>query len=41
MQPPSSRCITVLQILGILESFDMKAIGAGSLFSVHLITEAG
>ena len=31
----------MLQILGILEPFDMKALGAGSLFSVHLITEAG
>src|SRR5437773_356904 len=41
MPPPSSGGITVVQILGILERFDMKAIGAGSLFSVHLITEAG
>ena len=41
MPPPSSGGITVLQILGILEPFDMKALGAGSLFSVHLITEAG
>jgi gamma-glutamyltranspeptidase/glutathione hydrolase len=41
MPPPSSGGITVLQILGILEPFDMKALGAGSLFSVHLFSEAG
>ena len=40
MPPPSSGGTTVLQILGILEAFDMKALGASSLFSVHLITEA-
>src|SRR5437762_6212090 len=41
MPPPSSGGITVLQILGILEPFDMKALGPGSLFSVHLFSEAG
>jgi len=41
MPPPSSGGITVLEILGILEPFDMKALGPGSLFSVHLFSEAG
>jgi gamma-glutamyltranspeptidase/glutathione hydrolase len=41
MPPPSSGGITVLQILGILEPFDMKALGPRSLFSVHLFSEAG
>ncbi len=38
---PSSGGMTVLQILGLLEPFDMKSIGAGSLMSVHLFSEAG
>ena len=38
---PSSGGITVLQMLGILEPFDMKSIGVGSLMSVHLFSEAG
>ena len=41
MPPPSSGGTTVLQILGILEPFDMKALGARSLISVHLFAEAG
>jgi gamma-glutamyltranspeptidase/glutathione hydrolase len=41
MPPPSSGGMTVLQILGILEPFDMKALGKGSLISVHLFSEAG
>ena len=41
MPPPSSGGITVLQILGILEAFDMKALGVNSLISVHLFSEAG
>ncbi len=41
MPPPSSGGITVLQILGILEPFDMTSLGAGSLMSVHLFAEAG
>jgi gamma-glutamyltranspeptidase / glutathione hydrolase len=41
MPPPSSGGITVLQILGILEPYDMKALGAESLLSVHLFSEAG
>ena len=41
MPPPSSGGITVLQILGILESYDMRALGEGSLLSTHLFSEAG
>jgi gamma-glutamyltranspeptidase/glutathione hydrolase len=41
MPPPSSGGIAVLQILGILEPFDMKALGVNSLISVHLFSEAG
>lgn len=41
MPPPSSGGITVLQILGVLEPFDLHAIGAESLISVHLFSEAG
>jgi gamma-glutamyltranspeptidase / glutathione hydrolase len=41
MPPPSSGGVTVLQILGILEPFDMKALGVNSLISVHLFSEAG
>lgn len=39
--PPSSGGIAVLQILGILERFDMKMLGAQSLMSAHLFSEAG
>jgi gamma-glutamyltranspeptidase/glutathione hydrolase len=41
MPPPSSGGVTVLQILGILERFDMKALGVNSLIGVHLFSEAG
>jgi gamma-glutamyltranspeptidase/glutathione hydrolase len=41
MPPPSSGGITVLQILGILEPYDMKALGADSLLATHLFSEAG
>ncbi len=40
MAPPTSGGVTLLQILGILENFDLKASGAGSAQSVHLISEA-
>jgi gamma-glutamyltranspeptidase/glutathione hydrolase len=40
MPPPSSGGIAVLQILGILEPFDLRPLGAESLMSVHLISEA-
>lgn len=40
MPPSTSGGLTSLQILGILENFDMAALAPGSLDSVHLITEA-
>ncbi len=40
MPPSTSGGLTSLQILGILESFDMGALKPGSLEAVHLITEA-
>ncbi len=40
MPPPTSGGITTLQILGILESFDLAALAPGSLQAVHLISEA-
>lgn len=38
--PTPSSGITVLQILGILENFDLKKLGQNSLESVKLITDA-
>ncbi len=40
MGPPSSGGITMLQILGILQSFDLAKLGPGSVQAVHLIGEA-
>jgi gamma-glutamyltranspeptidase / glutathione hydrolase len=40
MGPPSSGATTVLQILGTLERFDMKALGKDNPQSWHLISEA-
>lgn len=40
MPPPSSGGITVLQIMQMLEAFDMAALEPGSLEAVHLIAEA-
>ncbi len=40
MGPPSSGAIAVGQILGILENFDLKVLGADSPLSWHLIAEA-
>lgn len=40
MGPPSSGATTVIQILGMLERFDMKALGADNPQSWHLIGEA-
>ncbi len=40
MPPPSSGGIAVLQILGLLQGFDMAAQGPGSVEAVHLIAEA-
>jgi len=39
--PPSSGGIAVLQILGMLERFDMASLGAQSLMSTHVFSEAG
>jgi gamma-glutamyltranspeptidase / glutathione hydrolase len=38
--PPNSQGITVLQILNILEGFDLKAMGFGSADALHVATEA-
>ena len=40
MGPPSSGATTILQILGMLEHFDMKALGPANPLSWHLIGEA-
>jgi gamma-glutamyltranspeptidase / glutathione hydrolase len=40
MAPPSSGATTVLQMLGMIERFDMKALGPNSATSWHLIAEA-
>ena len=40
MPPPSSGGVTILQILGILENFDLAKINPNSLQAVHLIAEA-
>ncbi len=40
MGPPSSGATTVFQILGMIERFDMKAIGKDNPQSWHLIAEA-
>jgi gamma-glutamyltranspeptidase/glutathione hydrolase len=41
MPPPSSGGFTVLQILKILERFDVRALEPGSVEAVHLFSEAG
>jgi gamma-glutamyltranspeptidase/glutathione hydrolase len=38
--PPSSGGVAVLEALGILEGFDLAALGAGSSASLHRIAEA-
>ncbi len=40
MAPPSSGGVTLLQILAILQHFDMAGAGAGSVEALHLIFEA-
>ena len=40
MPPPTSGGIATLQILGLLERFDMSAVEPGSIEAVHLISEA-
>jgi gamma-glutamyltranspeptidase/glutathione hydrolase len=39
--PPSSGGITVLQMLGLLERFDMRAMGSSDLLNAHVFSEAG
>jgi gamma-glutamyltranspeptidase/glutathione hydrolase len=41
MPLPSSGGVTVLQILKILEPYDMKSMGPISFWSVHFLSEAG
>jgi gamma-glutamyltranspeptidase/glutathione hydrolase len=41
MPPPSSGGITLLQMLAMLEPFDVAAMGPASFWSVHFISEAG
>ena len=41
MGPPSSGGVATLQILGLLEGFDMARLAPGSVEAVHLISEAG
>jgi gamma-glutamyltranspeptidase/glutathione hydrolase len=41
MPLPSSGGPTVLQMLAILEPYDLKAMGPATLWSVHFISEAG
>jgi gamma-glutamyltranspeptidase/glutathione hydrolase len=41
MPLPSSGGLTVLQMLGMLEPYDLAAMGPATLWSVHFISEAG
>jgi gamma-glutamyltranspeptidase/glutathione hydrolase len=41
MPPPSSGGITLLQLLRLLEPYDVAAMGPGSLWSAHFLSEAG
>jgi gamma-glutamyltranspeptidase/glutathione hydrolase len=41
MGPPSSGGLTVLQILGILEHFELGTMRSGSVQALHLFSEAG
>ncbi len=38
--PPSSGGVTLLEILNVLEGFDLRALGAGSSAAIHRIAEA-
>ena len=40
MPPPTSGGLTTLQILGLLENFDIAGLRPGSLNTIHLISEA-
>jgi gamma-glutamyltranspeptidase/glutathione hydrolase len=41
MPPPSSGGITTLQILALLERYDLASLAPASFFAVHLMSEAG
>jgi gamma-glutamyltranspeptidase/glutathione hydrolase len=41
MPPPSSGGIAVLQVLALLEPYDVAAMGPGSFWSAHFLSEAG
>ncbi|NIA71270.1 gamma-glutamyltransferase [Pelagibius litoralis] len=41
MPPPTSGGVAVLQILSLLEPFDLPAMGAASPEAIHLVAEAG
>jgi gamma-glutamyltranspeptidase / glutathione hydrolase len=41
MPLPSSGGLTVLEMLGMLEPYDIRAMGPASFWSVHFISEAG
>lgn len=40
MPPPTSGGVAVLQILGMIEKFDLVRLGAGSAAAIHVISEA-
>lgn len=40
MPPPSSGGVHLVQILNILEGYDLKALGSGSVEAAHLLVEA-
>lgn len=40
MPPPTSGGVAVLQILGMIEKFDLVRLGAGSAAAIHTISEA-
>ncbi|MGO8916000.1 MAG: gamma-glutamyltransferase [Stellaceae bacterium] len=41
MGPPSSGAVTVLEMLGLLQRFDLARLGPGSVAATHLFAEAG
>ena len=40
MPPPSSGGVHVIEILNLIEPFDLKSLGAGSSAEIHLVAEA-
>ena len=41
MGPPSSGAVTLLEMLGLLQRFDLARLGPGSVAATHLFAEAG